>query len=103
MGCRSAASRCAPGWCGKTALAVFGNAGGIDVSAQRLGERVMAWHRVLLAAFLVQPDLPAGTLRPKILHLHLQRRVYAREGIGEGGDQRPVAQIAQGVGWNGNR
>ena len=46
-------------------------------------------------------NLPAGALRPEILDLHLQRRIYAREGIGEGGDQRPVAPIAQRVGRNG--
>ena len=83
------------------ALAVLGDAGGGDVGVQRLGERVMARHRVLLAAFLVQPDLPAGALRPEILHLHLQRRADAREGIGEGGDQRAVAQIAHGLGRDG--
>ena len=32
-------------------LAVFGDAGSIDVGAQRLGERVMARHRVLLPPF----------------------------------------------------
>ena len=53
------------------ALAVLGDAGGIDVGVQRLGERVMAGHDVLLAAFLVQPELPAGALRPEILDLHL--------------------------------
>jgi hypothetical protein len=31
------------------------DAGGVDVGAQRLGERMMARHHVLLAAFLVQP------------------------------------------------
>ena len=35
-------------------LAVFGNAGDINVSAQRLGQRVMAWHEAQLAIFLVQ-------------------------------------------------
>jgi hypothetical protein len=34
------------------------DAGGGRVGVQRLGEGVMAWHHVLLAAFLVQPDQP---------------------------------------------
>ena len=34
---------------------------------RRLGEDVTAWHSVLLAALLVQPHLPAGTLWPQIL------------------------------------
>jgi hypothetical protein len=34
---------------------------------QRLCERVMARHRMLLAAFLMQPDRPSGTARPEIL------------------------------------
>ena len=37
-------------------------------------------------------------MRPEILDLHPQRRADAREGIGEGGDQRAVAQIAHGLG-----
>ena len=40
---------------------------------------------------------PAGTFRPEILDLHFQRRADAREGIGEGGDQRPIAQIPHRV------
>jgi hypothetical protein len=43
----------------------------------------MARHGVLLAAFLVQPQLPARTMRPEILDLHFQRRADARERIGE--------------------
>jgi len=58
----------------------------------------MTRHGVMLAAFLVQPQAPAGTLRPEILHLHFERGRDARKGIGEGGDQRPVAQVAHGVG-----
>ena len=42
---------------------VFGHSNGADVGAQRLGERVVAGHRVLLAAFLVDPDQPARALR----------------------------------------
>ncbi len=76
------------------ALSVFGEAGRGDVSVQRLGERVMARHRVMLAALLVQPQPPARALRPDILHLHFQRGRDARKGIGEGRDQRPVAQVA---------
>jgi hypothetical protein len=48
---------------------------------------------MMFAAFLVQPKLPTRALRPEILHLHRQRRCDSREGVGEGGDQRPVAQI----------
>jgi hypothetical protein len=67
---------------------------------QRFGECVMARHRVLLTAFLVQQDRPACSARPEILDLHLQRGADAREGIGERGDQGPVAQITQGHGRN---
>jgi hypothetical protein len=50
---------------------------------------------LLLPAFLLQPDRPPGAARSQILDLHLQRRIDAREAVGEGGDQRSVAQIAQ--------
>ena len=102
IGCSDSAVRVVPARrAEQEALAVLGDAGGVDIGAQRLGKRVMARHDVMLAAFLVQPELPAGALRPEILHLHLQRRADAREGIGEGGDQRPVAQIAHRVGRDG--
>jgi hypothetical protein len=68
------------------------------VGAQFLGERVMARHLVMLADFLVQPQLPTRTLRPEILDLHLEQRINAREGIGEGGYQRPITKR---VGRNG--
>ena len=80
---------------------LLSDAGRGDVGVQRLGQGVMARHRVLLAAFLLQADLPARTLRPQILHLHFQRRANAREGIGEGGDQCPVAQITHRLGGDG--
>jgi hypothetical protein len=56
------------------ALAIIGGAGGIDIGTQRVGERVMTRHRMLLAAFLVQPDRPSRASRPEILDLHRQRR-----------------------------
>ena len=94
--------RVVPG-CGaeEIAFAIFGNASGINVGTQFLGECMMARHLVVLTAFFVQPDLPAGALRPEVLDLHLERRIYARERIGEGGDQCPVAPIAQRIGRNG--
>ena len=49
------------------AFAIVTDTRGIDVGAQHLGKRVMARHRVLLAAFLVKLHLPACTLRSKIL------------------------------------
>ena len=76
------------------------DAGGGDIGVQRLGERVMARHHVLLAAFLVQPDQPARALRLEIFDTHLQRRADAGEAVGEGGDERAVAEIAHGRGWN---
>jgi len=82
-------------------LAVLGNAGGIDIGPQRLGKRMVARHGVMFSPFLVQPDFPPGALGPEILDTHLQRRADAGEGIGEGGDQRPITQIAHGVGWDG--
>src|SRR6266481_389734 len=39
--------------------------------------------------------------RPEILDFHLQGRSDAREAVGESGDQRAVAQIAQRRGRNG--
>src|SRR4051812_42251793 len=75
-------------------LAVLGNAGGVDVGAQRFGKGMMARHRMLLAAFFVQPDCPSGAARPEILDLHLQGRGDARKAVGKGGDQGAVAQIA---------
>jgi hypothetical protein len=77
------------------ALAVFRETGGVDIRAQRFSQRVMARHVVFLAAFLMQPNGPAGTARPQILDLHIQRRANPRERVGEGGDQRPVPHIAQ--------
>lgn len=58
----------------------------------------MAGHDVLLAAFLMQTDLPAHALRPEVLDLHFQCGPDAREGLGDGDDQRLVAQIADGLG-----
>jgi hypothetical protein len=54
-----------------------------------------------LPAFLVQPDQPAGALRLQVFDAHLERGADAGEAVGEGGDQRPVAQVAHGVGRNG--
>jgi hypothetical protein len=77
------------------ALAIFGDAGGGDVSVQCFGKCVMTRHHVFLAAFLMQQHSPTGPLRPKILHLHRERGGDARERIGEGGDERAVAKIGQ--------
>jgi hypothetical protein len=77
------------------ALAIFGDAGRVDIGAQRLGQCVMARHAVLLAAFLMQPNRPSGAARPEVFDLHLQGRVDTREAIGKSGDQRAVAQVAQ--------
>ena len=63
------------------ALAVLGDAGSGDVGVQLFGKRVVAWHLVMLATFLVQPQPPARALRPKILHLH-------RECGGDGQNRR---------------
>jgi hypothetical protein len=82
------------------ALAVLGDAGRVDVGVNCFGERVMARHCVLLAAFLMQPDRPRGAARPQIFDLHLQGGVDAREGISERGDQRAVPQIAERLSRN---
>ena len=82
-------------------FAVLGDAGGVDVGAEFFGQRMVAGHDVMFSAFLVQPELPSRALRPEILNLHLQRRANPGEGIGEGGDQRPVAQIAHRLGRDG--
>ena len=39
------------------ALAVLGDAGGVDIGAQRLGKGMVARHGVVLAAFLVQAEV----------------------------------------------
>jgi hypothetical protein len=41
------------------AFPVFGDAGRVGVGVQRFGERMMARHRMVLAAFLVQPNRPS--------------------------------------------
>jgi TolB-like protein len=68
-------------WAGakEPALAIVGDAGGVDVSPQHLRKRVVTRHRVLLAAFLVKLHLPACALWPKILDPHAQRRGDARK------------------------
>jgi hypothetical protein len=60
------------------ALTIIGDAGGGDVGVKRLGERVMTRHLVMLAAFLVQPQPPTRTLRPKITFApsRFQRRAH---------------------------
>jgi hypothetical protein len=75
-------------------------AASVDMGAQRLGERVVARHRMLLSAFLVEQHGPSCAPRPQILDLHLQGRGDARERISERRDQRPVSEIAQGYGRN---
>jgi hypothetical protein len=67
----------------------------IDVGAQCLSERVMARYAVLLAAFLMQSDRPSGAARPQVLNLHLEGRTDARAAVSEGGDKRPISEIAQ--------
>src|SRR6266446_6342403 len=48
-----------------------------------------------------QTSIPSGAARPEVLDLHFQGRADARKGVGEGGDQRAVAQIAERHGRNG--
>jgi hypothetical protein len=81
-------------------FAIFGDAGSVDVGTQFFDERVMARHLVVLAAFFVQTELPAGALWSEIFGV-LQRGVYAGERVGEGGYQRAIAPTAQRVGRNG--
>jgi hypothetical protein len=58
--------------------AVLFNSGGFGVSAQRLGECVMARHDMVLAAFLVQHDLPAGPdgLESQLRSSHQTKNVW---------------------------
>ena len=76
------------------AFPVVGDTGRADIGVQRFGQRVVAGHRMVLAAFLMQPNRPAGAAWPQILDLHLQRGIDAREAVGQCRNQRPVAQIA---------
>ncbi len=52
------------------ALSVLGDAGGVDVGTQRLRERMVAGHRVLLPTLFVESDRPPRTEWPEILDLH---------------------------------
>jgi hypothetical protein len=60
-------------------LAILADAGRVDISVKRLSERVMAWHGVVLTAFLVQLDGPAARL--EVLDCHLQGGIYAGEAL----------------------
>ena len=82
--------RCVAGWCETASPCVLSDASGIDVGAQHPGDGVMARYRMLLAAFLVQLNWPAGAFGPEILGLHARGRAHAREDVGEGGDERAV-------------
>ena len=82
------------------ALLVVGDACRRDISVKRLGRGVMTGHGVLLAALLVQAQHPRRAARPEILDLHCQCSGDARIAIGEGGDQRSVAQVAHSLGWD---
>jgi MerR family redox-sensitive transcriptional activator SoxR len=48
--------------CETGTLSILSDARCIDVGAQHLGERVLARHGVVLAAFLVQPELLDGCI-----------------------------------------
>ena len=52
-------------------------------------------HPVLLAAFLMEPQPGAFSLRIIILERHGDHGADAGEGIDHGGDDRPVAQTGQ--------
>ena len=111
-------ARCAE----QPALAILVDLGCSDVGMECFRECMVTRHCVMLAAFLVKSDLPtrsqpmsqpdawrmirrravaAGihapignhSFRVEIFHLHRQSRGDAGEGIGEGGDQRAIAQI----------
>src|ERR1700694_2320737 len=47
----------------RPALPVLSDAGRVGISSQRPGQRMVARQRVLLAAFLMQPDRPSGAAR----------------------------------------
>jgi hypothetical protein len=53
------------------ALAVLGDSDRVDRGPQCFSKRVMAAITVVLAAFLVQSDPPAGVTRSQIFDLHL--------------------------------
>jgi hypothetical protein len=61
----------------------------------------MTRHDVLFAAFLIEPHVPAGAARAQILDLHLQGGCHARKTVGERSDEGAVAEVAEGLGWNG--
>jgi hypothetical protein len=75
----SCAKRPVDSWADRILRCVVSTAGAEQPALAVLGERVMARNG---AAFLVQPEPPAGALRPKVLHLHFQGRADPGEGVG---------------------
>jgi hypothetical protein len=69
-----------------------------DVGVHMLGKAVVAGHRVLFAVFFMQADQRAGAFRLQVFDTHVQLGTDAREAIGEGGNQRPVAEVAHRIG-----
>jgi len=62
---------------------------------------VMAWHFMLLAAFLLQADPHAAVLHIHVLAAHLERRADAREAVDHQPDQSAVAQAERRAGVDG--
>jgi len=61
----------------------------------------MAWHFMLLAAFLLQADPHAAVLHIHVLAAHLERRADAREAVDHQPDQSAVAQAERRAGVDG--
>jgi hypothetical protein len=89
-----------PGSAGRRAeeggLAVFADAGRVEIFIDELLELVMRRHLVALAAFLVQPHPPALAAGVVVLDPHGNYGADAREGVGHDADQRAIAQADEG-------
>lgn len=79
------------------ALLVLTDAGRGDVGVEHLLELMVGGHLVVLAAFLLQPEPPLFARWVVVADVHRQRRRDPREAVDEQGNERPVAQAAQGV------
>jgi len=64
------------------AVPVVADSGRRDVGMQLQGERMMARHHMMLAAFLMETESPARALWPHILDFHFQSCADPGEAVG---------------------
>jgi len=74
------------------------DAGRMDIGIEPFLQRVVGGHLVFLAALFMQAHPPALADRVIVLHLHLERRADAGEGVEQRSNQCPIAQADQVTG-----